>query len=266
MGSGYHSAGLKRRQFARKVRWYIVVPAVLLVLIICCYVVAFSGLFRVTDIAVIGAPEGQEQRILDVLRPQVVAGGLGGLLGSDNYFSWSDDLQYQDIRSNRVSIEKKFWSRDIAVVVHPRERYAVWCLVVTDDEKPGCNWIDASGVAFEPAPTPDGQLVRAVFEMASSTAMVLGVPVMKPDYFEVVKRVVESVASFKLPVTLISVSRELEEIRLQTVVGTKISFSLRFDPTVAALPALKKLMENPGVASMRTIDFTVENRVFYTAK
>lgn len=262
---GYQSAGLKRRQFARKVKWYIGVSGALILGIGLFYIIGFSGLFRVTRFEVVGATTGQENRILEVLRPQVVAGGLGGIFGADNYFSWSDELAYEDIRSNRVSIEKDFWDRVIRVIVHPRERYAVWCLI-SDDEIPGCNWIDAMGVAFEPAPTPEGQLVVTIFEHASNTAMVFGVPVMKQEYFEIVKRVTESLSSFALPVSDIVVDRSLEEMRIDTVSGSRILFSLRFDPTVAALPALKKLMASPGLSGMRTVDFTVENRVFYTVK
>lgn len=263
--AGYQSAGLKRRQFARKVKWYIGISGTALLSVGIFYIIGFSGLFTVTKFEVVGATEGQESRILEVLKPQVVAGAIGGIFGAENYFSWSDSLVYEDIRSSRVSVEKEFWNRLIRIQVYPRVRYGVWC-VTSSAVIPNCNWVDAMGVAFEPAPTPDGQLIISLFEYATNTTMVLGVPVIKQDYFEVIKRVAESLLAFKLPVSETVIDRALEELRIDTISGSRIAFSLRFDPTIAALPALKKLIESPGIAGMRTIDFTVENRVFYTAK
>lgn len=265
MGTGYQSAGLKRRQFAKKMKWYIGLSGGGLFLIGVAYLVVFSGLFSVTSFELVGTSAEQKERILDVLRPQVVAGFVGGLLGSENYFSWNNSLRYEDVRSNRVSIEKSLWSRHVRIMIHPRERYGVWCLSAADGAV-GCYWVDASGILFESAPTPEGQLIIAIFEPATTTAAVLGTPIMKQEHFEVVKRVAESLLVLKLPVSALMINRTLEEVQVQTISGTKVSFSLRFDPTTAALPALKKLIESPGLAGMRTVDFTVENRVFYTLK
>jgi len=260
----YQSAGLRRRQFARKVKWFIGVPVVLLVLIGIFYIVAFSDLFMVSHIDVVGAREDTE-RVLNVLRPQVLSGRVGGVLGPHNYFSWSDTLIYEDVRSNRVSVEKSLWGRRVVVTVHPRERYGVWCLV-SSENVPACNWVDASGVVFEPAPTPEGQLIVTISEAATTTAAILGTPIINQDYFEVIKRVAESLPELRLAVSRIAVDRTLEELYLETFSGTVISFSLRFDPAASALPGLKKLIESPGLSGMKTVDFTVENRVFYTAK
>lgn len=265
MGQGYQSAGLKRRQFASKVKWFIGVPVGALLLIGIAYVVIFSGFFSIQKIEVSGVPEDKAERILHVLRPQVVAGFMGGVLGADNYFAWSDSLAYEDVQSSRVSVEKKLWSRQVRVIVHPRERYGVWCIFSPTDESE-CNWVDTTGIAFESAPNPEGQLIIAIAETATTTATILGTPMIKREYFEVIKRVAESASLFQLPISTIIVNRALEEVQLFTLSGTKISFSLRFDPTIAALPALKKLIASPGLAGMRTMDFTVENRVFYTAK
>lgn len=222
-----------------------------------------SRLFHVARFSVVGALAGQEERILEVLRPQVIASRVGGFLGADNFFSWNDSLLYEDIRSSRVSVEKNLFAREVIVHVHPRQRYGVWCFT-HEVEPTECSWIDASGVAFEQAPIPQGQLVTAIYEQSSSTGIVLGAPIMKLGHFEVVKRVAESLAVLNLPVSEIRIDRSLEEVRLFTLAGPRISFSLRFDPTASALPALKKLISTPGISGMRTIDFTVENRVFYT--
>lgn len=262
---GYQSAGLKRRKFARKVKGYIILSVSLFVGFGLLYLFCFSPLMRVRDFTLVGVDGEQESRILDVLRPQVAASRLGGLLGTDHYFSWQDSLRYEDVRSNRVSIKKHLFSRTVEIIIHPRLRYGVWCFV-SPENAIECTWIDAAGVAFEPAPLPAGQLVMSFFELASTTEAVLGAPLIKPEHFEVIKRIAESLPVLRLAVNEIVVDRELEEVRLQTVLGPRISFSLRFDPSVAALPALKKLIESPGIAGMRTIDFTVENRVFYTLK
>lgn len=262
---GYQSAGLKRRKFARKVKGYIILSTSLFAVFGLVYLFCFSPLMRVRDFIVVGVDSEQKDRILDVLRPQVAASRLGGLLGTNHYFSWQDSLRYEDVRSNRVSINKHFFSRTIEIVIHPRLRYGVWCFV-SPENVIECTWVDASGVAFEPAPLPAGQLVMSFFELASTTSPVLGTPLIKQEHFEVIKRVAESLSILELAVNEIVVDRDLEEVRLQTVLGPRISFSLRFDPSVAALPALKKLINSPGIAGMRTIDFTVENRVFYTLK
>src|SRR5687768_2682187 len=125
MGSpAYQSAGLRRRQFAKKVKWYIGTTAALLLLIGIAYLIKGSGLFSIGEVQVVGVPLEQQERILSVLRPQVVANRVGGLLGADNYFSWSDSLLYEDVRSNRVSVRKSLWNREITVTIHPRVRYA----------------------------------------------------------------------------------------------------------------------------------------------
>ncbi len=261
----YQSAGLRRRKLARKVKWYVGASIGLALVILAIYVVGFSGVFTIQKFEVIGVPAEQTERILEVLRPQVMAGRIGGLLGPDNYFSWNDSLVYTDVRSNRVSIDKKLFSRQVSIIVHPRQRYGVWCQLLPDTTS-ACNWVDAAGVAFESAPMPDGQLITTLVEPASTTTIVLGAPVIKQEYFETIKRVTESLPVLRLPVSAIVVDRALEEVQLLTVSGTKVAFSLRFDPTISALPALKKLIESPGITGMRTIDFTVENRVFYTVK
>ncbi|MDO8602089.1 MAG: hypothetical protein Q7R62_03120 [bacterium] len=262
---GYQSAGLKRRQFARKVKWYVIISICVFIIVGFFYIFVFSGFFSVQRIEVIGAPDGQTDRILNVLRQQVVARRIGGILGADNYFSWSDSLLYEDIKSNRVSVEKDFWSRQIRVTVYPRARYGIWC-IISSDPIPNCNWVDSTGVVFESASIPDGQIIIALYESATTTSAILGMPIIKPEYFKVIKQVAESLPKFQMPVSVITVDRALEEVQLQTISGTKVSFSLRFDPTISALPAFQKLISSSRFSEMRTVDFTVENRVFYTAK
>lgn len=263
--NGYKSAGLRRRQFARKVKWYVGISSTLFIVVGLIYLVGFSPLFSVGEIKVIGAPEDQRESILDVLRPQVVAARLGGLLGLESFFSWNDGLHYEDVRADRVDLVKSLWGRRIEISVHPRQRYAIWC-TTPDEGAIACYWVDGGGIVFEPAPIPAGQLVTALFDSATGTTPLFGRPVIGSDYFAVIKAITESLPKLDLSVSQIIVDRSLEEVRIQTLSGTTIVFSLRFDPTTSALPALKKLIDSPGISNMRTIDFTVENRVFYTAK
>ncbi len=265
ISGGYQSAGLRRRQFARKLKWYIITSSVFILLIAVFYIIGYSGLFSIKSFTVVGAPDGQETRILVVLRPQVIATQIGGLLGMENYFSWDNSLVYSDIRSNSVSVDKKLWGREVTITVHPRQRYGIWC-TEPPDNLPVCNWVDPEGVVFEPAPIPDGQLIIRISDPSTSSPMLLGEPVIARSQFQVIQKVAEALPELRLPVARILVNRELEEVRLITLSGALIRFSLRFDPSKTALPALKRFIESPGLSAVSSVDFTVENRAFYKAK
>lgn len=255
----YKSHSLRRHQRRQKFRTYLAITAILTVLIGSTYVLFGSHRFRINQITVTGIEPVHYQAILDALKPRVITGFWRGMMGADHFWSWPDELQFSDTRIKAVRVEKNLNDHTLTLVAVPRERFLIWCRGL---ETSSCYWVDDAGVAFMEAPQTQGQLVFSLNE-ADVRALTLGEAVTVPAHFDAIKKILEGVKAIGIAKTGAVLDRNLQELHLRTVSGTKLLFSVRFDPTVAALPGLVEFAKSLGLSTLNYVDMTVENRAFY---
>ena len=249
----------RRRAFFRRLRLYGYGSGIVLLLVGLGYLVLGSPLFKIGEFTITGAPRLDRDQLTATLKAEIAANSRGWL-GPDNYLAWPEALQYTSPLIKDVSVKKSFWSRRVAVAVTPRERYLVWCAGNNGDS--GCYWIDDAGFLIEYAPVAEGQLVQTVFDTGEALQGSIGTPVLPPEEFSVVKDIIEGTKKMDLSITRISVDHRLQEIRVNTAQGARVIFSLRFDPKPAALPAVARFIQKPGLSKIDYINLTVENRAF----
>lgn len=263
----YGSARIERKKFWDRMRIYGYVAGALLLVILIGYVFVGSPIFKISTITINSPSNIDSEAIIKIVKEQVR--NHAGLLGPDSYFSWDENATYTAPNVSLIAVEKKIFSKTITLKVSPRERFIVWCAGAdTSDASPdasvgvSCFWADQSGLLFEPAPVTEGQLVLSVYDDAPAALLVLGQPVLEADQFEAVSKIFRSDILKEIGIRSIKLSRSLEQLEAMTNGGTKLLFSVRFDPTLTALPALIKFQTNPGLSKLEYINLTVENRAF----
>ncbi len=248
-----------RRTFFRRLRLYGYFSAVILILTGVVYLFTGSPLFKVGSLRVINANGIDESVLITTLKAQVAASSHGWL-GADNWLAWSEKLTYSTPRIATISVTKSFWDRGITITVAPRERYVVWC-----GTNENCYWVDTNGVIFEPAPVADGQLVQTVFDDAEPVGSI-GNTVLATETFSIVKKILDGTQALSMNIVKVAIHRSLQELIITTAQGSRILFSLRFDPTPTALPALARFIQKPGLSKLEYVNLTVENRAFTKPK
>jgi hypothetical protein len=245
----------RRRNFFRRLRIYGYFSGAVLIIVGAIYLFTGSPLFKIGSLTVVNASGIDEAALISTLKTQV-AGGSYGWLGGDNWLAWSKKLEYSTPRISTIAIAKSFWNRSVTITVIPRERYVVWC-----GTSEICYWVDTSGVIFELAPVADGQLVQTVFDDNESIGAV-GDNALAPEAFSVVKKILDGTRTFNMNIAKVSINRNLQELIITTASGSRVIFSLRFDPEPTALPALARFIQKPGLANLEYVNLTVENRAF----
>ncbi len=249
----------RRRTFFKRLRLYGYVSGGVLFAVLLVYLFAASPLFKIGALTIVGGESIDQEKLIALLKTEVVSQPLGWL-GADNYLAWPTDLEYAAPQIAGLAIDKSFWSRGITITVTPRQRYAVWC-----NEGSDCDWIDESGIIFEPAPVAEGQLVQTVFDQGG-TLGAIGDRVLASSSFNIVKKIIEGTKALDLSVTKITINRSAEEVLVDTGAGARIIFSMRFDPEQTALPALVRFIKKPGLSNLSYVNLTVENRAFTKQK
>jgi hypothetical protein len=249
----------RRRNFFKRLRLYGYASGIFLLAVGIIYLVVGSPVFKIGSLSITGVEASQQESILLALKATVAAGSLGWL-GPDNYLAWPEDSSYTTTQVKQVSIKKSLFNRRVTITVVPRDRYAVWCSAAQSSAP--CYWVDSDGIIFERAPVAEGQLVQTIFDSATGTAAGIGEPVLPSSSFSVVSKALEGMRSLDIPVAKITVSRALQELWIDTTGGTRLIFSLRFDPSPTALPAVARFVSKPGLRSLEYINLTVENRAF----
>ncbi|MDP2629367.1 MAG: hypothetical protein Q8P45_01515 [Candidatus Harrisonbacteria bacterium] len=261
----YESKRIKQQKFWRKSKRYLLLSSLLLLILFLLYLLFLSEFFVVQAINVTGLKEAQisQEELLDQLKPEVLSTRRGALFSSDRYFGWKEGLNpYQLDALRSIHIKKDFFSRTINISILAQEQSLIWC---TQKESSGhdienCYWINAEAIAFAPSPNPAGQLVPVIRE-ASESQLALGRPVIDEVRWNYIQAIDSSLRNFNIGLKEATLYRDLDELHLKTIDGTRIDFSLRFDPKTTALPALKRLYDPNTPAGH--IDLTVENRAFY---
>lgn len=249
----YGNSRIERQKFWRRIRIYSFISGGLLLVILIAYLFIGSPLFKFKTIEVMGIDESYHESIVSSLSFQVIKRKIGGFLGSQSYFAWNSELELSTPQVMSVRIEKDLFDRSLIITVVPRERYVVWC---TSED---CYWVDHTGILFEKAPETEGQLVLMVKDTENLN---LGDTVLKPDQFEAVSKILAAMLSQHIGIRETAINRPLQEIHLTTLTGTKILMSLRFDPSVTAIPAIERFSKNPGLRNLEYLNLTVENRAF----
>ena len=63
--------------------------------------------------------------------------------------------------------------------------------------------------------------------------------------------------------TDISFDKKLQELNVKTLEGAKIIFSTRFNPISIFVSAYESIVKKIGFKSIKYLDLTVENRIYY---
>lgn len=265
--SNFGSARIERKKFWDRMRIYGYVSGGVLFIILLLYIFTVSPFFKIKNIAVISPAEIDENVTITSVKEQVRL--ASGLLGSDSYFSWKTNANYTAPNASSIKVEKNLLTRTVTLTVEPRDRFMVWCSDEPDPDATvgaGCFWVDQTGTIFERAPITDGQLVQAIYDNATENQFALGKQILDKKSFDSVSKIFKSDIIKQIGIASITLSRSLQEITATTNSGTKLIFSMRFDPEASALPALAKFIETIGLNKLTYVNMTVENRAFVKYK
>lgn len=261
----FGSARIERKKFWDRMRIYGYISGGILVVVLLLYVFFGSPLFKINEVKVISATEIDTAAIIKAVKQQVAS--QSGLLGPDSYFAWSTSNTYAAPNASTIEVEKSIFSHTITLRVEPRQRFAVWCKNGTEnDATDKCFWVDQTGLLFEPAPQSDGQLLQTMYDDAPDAQFVLGQQILEAKSFDAVTKIFKSDILKHIGIGSIRLSRSLQELTATTISGTKLIFSIRFDPELSALPALAKFIADPGLSKLQYVNLTVENRAFVKYK
>lgn len=255
----YGKAYYAKTKQVRRIKRYLILGGVLLFLVGIWIVISQTSLFHVQKITASDPENIDFDVLLRSVRPQIASTFLGGLLGPENYFAWSEDLSYSDLNFSGITIEKSLLTRSVNINATPRKRFAVWC---AEFETSYCYWVDQEGYVFDVAPQPQGQLIPAINEITSATSspIYIGAPVLPIEQFERVRSILTFAQGLAISIDRITMNRSHQELHLKSLSGAVVMFSLRFNPATSALPALKKLSADQGLGRFEYIDLTAENR------
>jgi len=219
-----------------------------------------SPLVLVKAITIEGERTVNEEDVVNIINKYIGRSAFRNFLGENNILAWPDGLSESDIpepsRIKKLDIKKNFGGRSVLVQVEERRPLGIWCVVQAEK----CYWFDEGGLLFEEAPSPEGNIVYGVSDLSAS----------EPDFASPVLPHTELVNLFSIlnvlreakinVAAIIAEDTSLKEIKVRTVEGPNIYFSLRF-PADNALLVLRSLKgEFP---KFDYVDFRVENRAYY---
>lgn len=250
----------KRQKFFKRLRWYAIGGGSVLLCVLATALLVRSPLFAIDEIQVVGVPNELKKAIENDLTVTVLKIPRSALLSPKSYFAWPKNFPYAAFAASSVVLEKNLWGKEVVFHVTPRERYAIWCQK-TKGEQEQCFWLDALGTAFAEAPLGEGQLVRTIFSNDGGTASV-GASVVDQKTFAIIKKIIDGTKELPVSFQKFEYSDSLAELHLITSQGTVVRLSTRFDPNTTALPALRRLINKPGLDKLNYVNLTVENRAY----
>ncbi|MDP3880847.1 MAG: hypothetical protein Q8Q32_01535 [bacterium] len=203
---------------------------------------------------------------VELMKLQAEHGLLAKILSLDNYFAWGERTHYKNPQYKEITMQKNFNERTINFFVQLKERYAIWCKVEIESELENCRWIDNEGTAFESAPKSSGQLIPSIGENVKMAEFSANAQIMSSSKFNYIKNILDTLRELGIQRESVLLMRQLQELHIQSTSGTKIVFSLRFDPSETALPAIAEFDSDPGLNFFSEINLAVEGRAFTTAR
>ncbi|MBU6141632.1 hypothetical protein KGO95_00750 [Patescibacteria group bacterium] len=240
-----------------RIKIYGSIGVLILLGILAAYTVLDSPVFRVHSFVITGATYHSDQEVLRIIEPLEIHGWLWNLLGPHNLLSWGND--HPDISKSAfaaATVDRSWLHQSITIAVQERDRLAIWC-----DSYQSCNWIDSTGMAFEDAPQTEGSLILTVNDL-DQVHILPGEFVIGQRFLGNLILILKELPSLHLPIRSLSYDGHLEELHAETYSGTKLLFSIRFDPT-ANISSLQTLEGTKDVAKLSTVDLRVENRLYY---
>lgn len=225
------------------------------------YLILRTRFFRTADIEVVGNKEVSSADVLAVARAQIFEDNyLKYVFGFGHLMIWPDRLEEVEKllpRIKTVEIEKSYLERRIVLKVVERENYGVWCAEGDESE---CFSFDADGVIFARGMPSEGSLIYNVRDYSNRNLGMLNF-VLPEAKFNYLKEIFEVVKIAGLNYRFIEIQDlKKEEVRVVSLSGPEIYFSLRFSP-VFALTALQGI--GSGIEKLQYIDFRVENKAYY---
>jgi hypothetical protein len=202
----------------------------------------------------------------DLALMSLYASWKGTVFGHDNILSWPLVMTPEAMRFfpgiKDATIEKNFIRRSVTVRVAERRPFAIWCLESSAVSN-RCWWWDKEGVIFEKAPKARGNLIPVVHD-SSQEEKKLGDRVLDDEAMLANMMTVFDVLSVaEIPVKDIHLSDiALRDVRVDTYNGPTMLFNLRF-PASNAAEVIASLRKEPGLSRLSSVDFRVENRVYY---
>ena len=237
----------RRKRLILRIKIYLFSTAFLLVLIAGWYFIANASIFKITTFEINGLNIFSEEEFLNNIKPLVLRGYFSNSLGFDNIWAWPNKISYDHPALKQVQLNKDLWKRKISFDIEERLRYGIWCA----ENETNCSWFDEGGLFFGDAPTTEGFLVLKINgeRPEAETNNIL--------------KILSSLEKRNIAITNISFDKKLQELSVKTLEGTKIIFSTRFNPISIFISAYESIVKKIGFKSIKYLDLTVENRIYY---
>ena len=251
---------LKKRKINFKTKVYLLLLLIGLFLIGSLYIVRDSSIFKIKKISISGLNTQEQQELITDIETKFLANFIPRFLGKDNFLAWPGEVKFSNIKFSSVVLHKNLLRREITLNATKREKLGIWCFLKN------CFWFDkADGLLMEEAPIPDGQIVFKITEERSENPKI-GDRVLPAELFANFKKILATAKELSLSLEVIQVSSALQEMRLKTNEKALLIFSLRSDPAISLLPALKKILNETPLQKINYIDMTVENKIYLKVK
>lgn len=256
-----------RRKRAKRFGYFIFAfVAVALASLTFLWVVLRSGIFSARSVSVDGLKTVSEDQVLTLLRSRIFEESFPKyVMGYRNLLVWPEELSGEALlllpQVKRIAIETSYARREVRVHVEERNRRGIWCFVATSGER-ACSWFDDEGFLIEHVAGAAGSLILVVHDY-SDPPRIEGRYVLPRESFGNLLSVLRLVETTDLVVREIAINKNaLEEVRVEQESGPLLYFSLRF-PLVGGEAALSSLKETANFDKLRSVDFRVQNRVYY---
>lgn len=237
-----------------KLKFYIIIAVLIIVLGGIIYAVVYSPLFKIKNISVEGSQIFNNDILIQDLGDFFTQqSGMAKILKMGNILSWETDKnvlnnfikKYPHIAE--LSIDKDYIHRQIKISVKEREKFGIWCVVnrpndeqikaneeqisnkistsdVTFDKnslpfvenlgESSCWWFDKSGVLFLNAPGVEGVLINKV-EDASGRQLKLGDNVLTSEFTANLMNIFKVLDESNIKIKTL----ELQDLKFQEVVA-----------------------------------------------
>jgi hypothetical protein len=134
------------------------------------------------------------------------------------------------------------------------------------DDARRCVWFDPDGYAIGDAPHAEGLLVPLILE-PTHEPFPLGTLLIDPERMRVLRTLFEGFHAADVhPRSVTLPDRIHDEVRVETSEGPSLLFSLRFsgEEPISALRELVRGVKGVRFSDLRTVDFRVEHRLYFT--
>ncbi|MEK7608726.1 MAG: hypothetical protein AAB495_04055 [Patescibacteria group bacterium] len=231
------------------------------------WIVLRSGVFWAKTIKISGNSIVSEEQVSSLLKAKIFKDSFGRhVFGYRNMLIWPKELSGDDLRLlpqvKKISINVSYARREIAIQVEERERFGIWCFVLEEGDR-SCWWFDHEGFTTERTTGSAGGLILVIQDYSETPKLYGGSYVRSGETFSNLLSVLRFLRGMDAGIEEIAVDKDaLEEVRATMAEGPTLYFSLRF-PLVGGEAAIASLREKTGFTKLTSVDFRVQNRVYY---